>query len=150
MRYRPLLHTDLPAISRVHRRACLLAYAFMDWSYSEEAVRQWYAGKLGEWDWGLVAEDEQVVGFVATAGAHLDQLFVDPDHQGRGIGTRLLEAALARMPARVTLNVFEENRPARRLYERYGFGEAGRFHNAADNAIELVYERGAGPPTAPM
>jgi len=72
LRYRPLDHADIVAISRVHRRDCLLGYAFMNWSYSEEEVQDWYAGKMSDWDWGLVAEDERVVGFVATAGARLD------------------------------------------------------------------------------
>src|SRR4051812_448128 len=114
LRYRPLDHADIAAISRVHRRACLVAYAFMNWSYSEEEVQDWYAEKISDWDWGLVTEDEGgvgfgVVGFVATAGARLDQLFVEPTHQGRGIGTRLLTTALARMPPSVMLNVFEDN-----------------------------------------
>jgi len=105
-------------------------------------VRDWYAEKGSEWDWGLVAEDDGVVGFVATAGARLDQLFVAPAHQGRGTGTRLLTTALTRMPPSVTLTVFEENGPARRFYERHGFRKVGRFLNETENAIELVYERG--------
>jgi ribosomal protein S18 acetylase RimI-like enzyme len=142
LRYRPLDHADIAAISRVHRRACLVAYAFMNWSYSEQEVRDWYAEKISDWDWGLVTEDEGVVGFVATAGARLDQLFVEPAHQGRGIGTRLLTTALARMPPSVMLNVFEGNGPARRFYERRGFRKVGRFLNERENAVELVYERG--------
>ena len=50
-----------------------------------------------------------------------------PDHRGQGIGTRLVEALLARARARdvpVTLHVEAEN-PARRLYARLGFVDAG-------------------------
>ena len=72
----------------------------------------------------------------------MDQLFVEPAHQGRGIGTRLLTTALARMPPSVMLNVFEDNGPARRFYERRGFREVERFLNETENAVELVYERG--------
>ena len=79
---RPLQPTDLEGISRVHWRACSTAYRFMNWSYTEDEVRRWYAGKLGEWDWGCVAcAGETVVAFLAAIGAHIDQLFVDPDHQ---------------------------------------------------------------------
>ena len=44
----------------------------MNWSYSEDEVRKWYAGKFAEWDWGLVAETAEagVITFVATSGTH--------------------------------------------------------------------------------
>jgi ribosomal protein S18 acetylase RimI-like enzyme len=113
----------------------------MSWSYSEAEVREWYAGKFQDWDWGLVVEDgKRVVGFVATTRTHVDQLFVDPDYQGRGIGTALLTSALRRAPA-ATLNVFEENIPGRRFYEGHGFCEVDRFFNAAEKATELIYRR---------
>ena len=46
LQYRPMLEGDVAAIARVHRRACLIAYRFMNWSYSEVEVRDWYAGKF--------------------------------------------------------------------------------------------------------
>ena len=59
VKFRSLLEKDVAGIARVHRRACLIAYKFMNWSYSEHEVRTWYAGKFTEWDWGLVAEDNK-------------------------------------------------------------------------------------------
>ncbi len=53
--YRPLAPSDLDSIATIHREACLTAYAFMGWNYSWRKCRDWYAGKLPEWDWGLVA-----------------------------------------------------------------------------------------------
>jgi ribosomal protein S18 acetylase RimI-like enzyme len=144
LEYRPLLEDDIAAIARVHRRACLIAYAFMNWSYSEEEVRHWYASKFSDWDWGLVAEEKgAVVGFVATSGTRIDQLFVDPDHQKLGIGTSLLHAALQRLPEAATLTVFEENKPARRFYERHGFREVRRSLNEQEQSVELGYARPA-------
>ncbi len=147
VRYRSLLETDVVGIARVHRRACLIAYKFMNWSYSESDVRNWYAGKFNEWDWGLVAEDNDgvIVGFTAVAGPRLDQLFVEPGHQGQGIGTRLLTEALRCMPAVATLNVFEQNTQARRFYERHGFREVRRFLNTEEKSVELVYARDGEP-----
>ena len=147
---RALVVGDIPAITRVHFRACGVAYKFMNWSYSEKEVYDWYVGKFAEWDWGLVAATAEagVVGFVATSGAHLDQLFVDPGHQQLGVGTFLLNAALAKMPGPVTLHVFEENRPARRFYERFKFRQASSFFNEQERAVELVYRRGAPDVTA--
>ena len=123
-RIRPLQSVDLDGISRVHWRACRIAYRFMSWSYTEDEVRQWYAGKLEEWDWGQVVCDEDlIVAYLAASGAHIDQLFVDPDHQRAGFGSTLLTAMLERRLRPATLHVFAGNRPARAFYEKFGFRE---------------------------
>jgi ribosomal protein S18 acetylase RimI-like enzyme len=120
----------------------------MSWSYTEDEVRQWYAGKLDEWDWGqVVCAQDMVVAYLAASGAHIDQLFVDPDHQRAGLGSALLTAMLERRltamlerrlrPA--TLHVFAENRPARAFYERFGFQEVDAWWNVKDRALNLLY-----------
>jgi GNAT superfamily N-acetyltransferase len=140
--YRRLIEADVEAISRGHRLACLTATEFMNWSYSEDEVRDWYAVRFASWDWGLVAENGgALVGFLSASGTFLDQLFVDPDHQNRGIGTALMKRALQRIPAVATLTVFEQNAPARRFYGRLGFREVRRFYNDEVEAVELLYSR---------
>jgi hypothetical protein len=52
---RPLAPADLAAISEIHCRACRIAYRFMGWAFTEAQVRDWYAGKLAQWDWGRAA-----------------------------------------------------------------------------------------------
>src|SRR3954454_1171 len=52
---------------------------------------------------------------------HVPLLAVDPDHQGHGLGARLLQAVFAAAAGRtVTLNVASDNPNAVRLYERVG------------------------------
>jgi ribosomal protein S18 acetylase RimI-like enzyme len=72
-------------------------------------------------------------------GAHLDHLFVSPGAQGQGIGAMLLMRVLDRGFRPLTLNVFEDNGPARRFYERHGFSECERWFNEWDRAVELRY-----------
>ena len=63
-------------------------------------MRRWYAGKLAEWDWGrVVCARETIVAFLAAIGAHIDQLFVDPDHQRVGLGSALLQGNAGAAPA---------------------------------------------------
>jgi ribosomal protein S18 acetylase RimI-like enzyme len=76
-----------------------------------------------------------------TSG-HIDQLFVRPQAQRRGIGTCLLDLALARGIRPVTLNVFKENMPARRFYEQHGFVELRRWLNEQEGAVELLLSLG--------
>jgi ribosomal protein S18 acetylase RimI-like enzyme len=52
---------------------------------------------------------------------HLDQLFVSPEFQGRGLGKRLLALAREMMPREVWLRTSVANERAWRWYERAGF-----------------------------
>jgi ribosomal protein S18 acetylase RimI-like enzyme len=140
--FRALSTADVPEISLVHHRACLVAYRFMDWSYPLEQVAAWYAGKFDEWTWTRAAlETEAIAGFIAMKDRHIDQLFVDPSSQRRGIGSALLSQALQSVPGRITLDVFEENRGARAFYEKHGFRPRDRWMNEQEGAIDLLYVR---------
>ncbi|MEA2427300.1 MAG: [ribosomal protein S18]-alanine N-acetyltransferase [Thermoleophilaceae bacterium] len=74
----------------------------------------------------------RVVGYVnindRQGAAHLSYLFVDPDHQGRGIGTALMQRALddarRRGHVRATLATAIQN-PARAFYEHAGWQDTG-------------------------
>jgi ribosomal-protein-alanine N-acetyltransferase len=80
---------------------------------------------------------------------HLMNLAVAPDRRREGIGTKLLEALLERLPSPdepVTLEVRRSNAPALALYEKYGFKAAGvRRRYYADNGEDaLIMWRTAG------
>jgi GNAT superfamily N-acetyltransferase len=86
-----------------------------------------------------VAElDGRLAGFVNAHARedrwHLSYLFVDPEHQGRGVGARLLEHAQAeaarRGYSRMSLHTPRLNARARRFYERAGWSATGAtiFH----------------------
>lgn len=85
-------------------------------------------------DGAVVAQGELRGGEIAAA-AHRASLgmSVSPRFQGARLGGRLLshlvdwarEAGLAW----IDLGVFEDNAPARRLYERFGFKETGRVED---------------------
>jgi len=140
--FRPLTTDDLGAISLVHRHACLLAYRFMEWSYSLEEIESWYSPKLAEWTWTHAAFDaDALAGFIALRDKHVDQLFVDPTHQRSGIGSALLIRALNSARGRITLHVFEANQNARAFYDKHGFLERDRWMNTEEGAVELLYVR---------
>jgi ribosomal protein S18 acetylase RimI-like enzyme len=56
---------------------------------------------------------------------YINGLAVRPEHRGNGIGSKLLyksrQCALEAHTARVTVEVFEQNEGALRLYQRHGF-----------------------------
>lgn len=69
----------------------------------------------------VAVRDGAVAGFLDLIGSHVSNLFVDPRHQGQGIGTVLIAEAERRAAGDLTLSVFTLNPDARRLYERLGF-----------------------------
>lgn len=66
-------------------------------------------------------EEDRLVGFLARQGDLVDRLYVAVDAQGRGIGTALLDGALAARPDGLRLFTHQRNTPARRFYEARGF-----------------------------
>lgn len=79
------------------------------------------------------APDARIVaycaGWVIFDELHINNLAVHPDWRRRGIGSRLIEYALAEAAregaVRATLEVRASNTAARQLYERAGFTQAG-------------------------
>jgi ribosomal-protein-alanine N-acetyltransferase len=79
-------------------------------------------------------QGRNLIGFavsrMAADEAEILSIAVDAKHRGRGLSRKLLLRHLGHLAGRgvrtVFLEVEENNRPARRLYERAGFGVAGR------------------------
>jgi ribosomal protein S18 acetylase RimI-like enzyme len=63
----------------------------------------------------------EVVGLLAVGDGRVDQLYVDPPHQGRGVGSALLDQARRLHPAGLTLFTHQRNERARGFYESRGF-----------------------------
>jgi ribosomal protein S18 acetylase RimI-like enzyme len=61
-----------------------------------------------------------VVGFVAWNGAYITWLYIQPTHQRRGIGRRLLFEAVRRIGPEAWTNVIAGNETALGLYTRSG------------------------------
>jgi GNAT superfamily N-acetyltransferase len=59
-------------------------------------------------------------GIIAFRDGWIEQLYVRPAAQGRGIGTELLDIAKG-ASERLELWTFQRNAPARRFYEARGF-----------------------------
>ena len=78
-----------------------------------------------EHGWSLFVTDDDGT-FAAMLALHLpdkylDQLFVAPEYQGKGLGRRLLAFTRQQLPDEIRLRCVRENEKAWRWYEREGF-----------------------------
>lgn len=115
---------DAEAITAIFR-AARSRMAYLPELYTFEQTRWWVANIMAPQSELRVAEMRGVpVGFAALQGDWLNHLYLDPAHQGQGIGEALLAKAKHRR-RELRLHVFEQNTGAHAFYARHGFTVVG-------------------------
>ena len=110
------------AVAEVWLRSFSAALPGVRRAHTDDEVRAWIREVVvpGQETW-VATVDGSVVAMMTLDGDDLDQLYIHPSWQGRGIGGRLVDMAKGRSPSGLTLWTFQVNEPARRFYERHGF-----------------------------
>ena len=83
--------------------------------------------------------DEEPVGIVSVTGSLIEDLYIRPDMQNMGYGTKLLQYAIDHCGDTPTLWILENNKGAERLYRRTGFTETGRKNAITDELDEIEF-----------
>jgi GNAT superfamily N-acetyltransferase len=112
---------DMDAAAAVHRAAFDQVLPWLTGLHTPEEDLQFFRERLFATCeiWGA-ADGSALVGIIAFREGWIDQLYVLPTAQRRGIGTRLLAVAQDRF-ARLQLWTFQRNTQARQFYESRGF-----------------------------
>ena len=121
--FRRMTEADLDAVLKIEYAA-----------FSHPWTLGIYLDALKSYEVWLMFEGSQQVGHgvinVIIDEAHLLNITVKPESQGRGLGLVLLEHLMKRAyeinGRECFLELRDSNRSAYRLYERYGFKEIGR------------------------
>lgn len=124
---------DRSAISAIHVASWRNTYrgmlpdAFLDGPVSDELYKVWSNEPLSPDDVVLVAEDDEIFGFIAIwcrPDPMIDNLHVLPGRRSKGAGRRLMQAAADALRKRghntAYLWVITENERAIRFYEELG------------------------------
>lgn len=151
-RVRPMAVADVAAVMELERSL------FPKDSWSEGMLRDELSHDSRYY---LVAQDAgsaelRVVGYAGLRAVppegDVQTIAVDPEWQGRGIGTKLLEGLLAEAAARASTEVFlevrAENQRAKDLYKRFGFVQVGlrKGYYADEDAVVMC----RSAPTDPL
>ncbi|WP_296246414.1 ribosomal protein S18-alanine N-acetyltransferase [Pseudomonas sp. UBA4194] len=121
--FRRMTEADLDAVLKIEYAA-----------YSHPWTRGIFLDGLKSYEIWLMFDGQQQVGHgvinVIIDEAHLLNITVKVENQGRGLGLRLLEHLMSRAyqinGRECFLEVRASNQSAYRLYERFGFNEIGR------------------------
>ncbi len=113
---------DAAAVADVWLRSYAAALPAVRRAHSDEEVRAWFRDVVvpGRETW-VADAGGVVVGLIVLGPGEIDQLYLDPDWRGRGIGARLVELAKQLVPGGLALWSFQVNEAAARFYERQGF-----------------------------
>tara|TARA_B100001113_G_scaffold303788_1_gene263852 strand:- start:430 stop:870 length:441 start_codon:yes stop_codon:yes gene_type:complete len=134
---RPATKSDAEFARTVHHRALrdVVVRQFGPW---DEQLQDGFFEQSGFPDgFELIEFDGTPCGYMRTevsgAKSEVHDLYIDPDHQRRGIGTLLIMRAIA-LGCPVRLQVLFENSEAADLYKRLGF----RVVNSSDTHFQML------------
>ena len=147
---RPITDADMGFLRRLYATTREDELKQVDWTPEQktafvehqfQAQHQFWQENYQDTSWDLILRDGQPIGRLYVARWPDDIRIVDialmPEHRGGGLGTRLIRELFAEGDAtgrKVSIHV-EIFNPARRLYERLGFVQAG------DRGVYLLMER---------
>ena len=136
----PMTSSDVPIVTRIERASFSTVWpsdAFYN-ELSTNKVAHYFVGRI----------DDRIVAYggiwVILEDSHVTTLAVDPAFRGRRFGEvmllHLVDEAIARGAAWMTLEVRESNTVAQQLYRKYGFTTVTmrRGYYSDDNESALV------------
>jgi len=136
----PMVTSDIPIVSRIERASFATVWpsdAFYN-EVSTNKVAHYFVGRI----------DERIVAYggiwVILEDSHITTIAVDPQYRGKRLGEtmllRLIDEAMERGAAWMTLEVRESNAVAQQLYHKYGFTTVTmrRGYYSDDNESALV------------
>lgn len=146
---------DIPAISKLAKETYIATFGqTMSQEELIEALKtrsEEYFTDVIRTDTILVAEEEKIVGFMqigrvtitsvqaSDRDLELIKIYIDENQQGKGIGKALMEVMLKHPRLNgienIYLDVYDENKKAIGLYEKYGFKIIGKTPFKINNKI---------------
>lgn len=120
MDFRKLVLADMAPAALVHRVSFDAALPSLSGLHTPAEDKTYFQSLHGSCDcWGGF-ENQKLVGILVLRGEWIEQLYVLPQLQGKGIGGGLLDIAMEGHGA-LSLWTFVQNKSAQAFYERRGF-----------------------------
>lgn len=138
---RPATPADSEFCYQLHK-AAMGDYVTAIWGWDEQIQRDFHTRSFNPHRWQIITADGADAGMLDAeyrpAEIYLARIEIHPDHQGHGIGTRLISALIDEATHKgqdLVLDVLTVNHRAQALYQRLGMKEVARH---GDNNIKTT------------
>ena len=129
---RPAAFADSEFCYQLHR-AAMGDYIAAIWGWDEQVQRDFHTRAFNPGRWQIITADGADVGMLDVeyrpGEIYLSRIEICPDHQGHGIGTRLISALIDEARQKgpdLVLDVLAVNHRAQALYQWLGMTEVAR------------------------
>ncbi|HUJ02005.1 MAG TPA: GNAT family N-acetyltransferase [Rhizomicrobium sp.] len=120
MEIRSYRDSDLDAVARLWLESWISTGVALERPVTVAELRERFPEEIAAgWTVFVATIDGEIAGFLSLSRSTLEQLFIAPDYQNRGIGKTLLDFVKARVPDGFDLITAVESR-APQFYEREG------------------------------
>ena len=119
-----------------HRAFCMPDFVA---SHTPDRQRNYLSNKMNSGTKIYMLVEEKPIGIVSVTNSLIEDLYVLPDMQNMGYGTKLLQYAIDQCTDTPTLWILENNINAERLYQRMGFVRTGRRNSIASGLDEIEF-----------
>ncbi len=134
---RGAVEADGAAVADVWLRSFRAALPSVRLAHTDDEVSRWLRETvLPRGTTWVATADESPVGLMVLEGTELEQLYLAPEWQGRGVGGRFIALAKQLSPPGLELWTFQVNLAAQAFYEGHGFAETGRTDGHANQERE--------------
>jgi GNAT superfamily N-acetyltransferase len=106
-------------------------------THTPERQQEYIKNKLNCGSKFYMLVEDKPVGIVSVKGNLIEDLYILPDKQNMGYGTKLLQFAVDQCIGKPTLWILENNTNAKRFYLKLGFQETGRIKTVTDGLDEI-------------
>lgn len=89
----------------------------------------------------LLLSQKRPVGIISICENLIENLYILPDEQNKGYGSKLLSFALKQCTGTATLWILNTNKGACRLYSSFGFRKTGNCHQLSEHIFEFEMSR---------